>query len=216
MVLVNKTKKVVSYLEPYKGVIYFLLLLFSFWGVWKLIIDGDMDDLDIDYVKHPIGIVYLFGKDVTPDWFYSVCGWLTSSVEWFIRLFPGTESLTVENYLLYFPDGKINIRIVWGCTGIKQMSIFAGIMACYFGPWRKKIWYIPMGCLILTIYNVVRIAAITIQTNGHPEKFDSLHDGILRYIYYTIIFLLWLCWEELIVIKKYKNHDSQSKSSASA
>jgi exosortase/archaeosortase family protein len=201
----NNIKKTIFFLEPYKGILLFFLLLFFFWGLWEIAIDGDMDDLDIDYLQHPIGIMYLFGKDVTPEWFYTACKWLISSVSWFIHLFPNTESLTTENYLLYFPEGGISIRIVWGCTGIKQTSIFCATMICYFGPWRKKLWYIPLGCLILTIYNIIRIAFITILTSGHPEKFESLHDGIFRYIYYTIIFLLWLCWEELIAKIHQKN-----------
>jgi exosortase/archaeosortase family protein len=202
----SKIKKTIQLLEPYKGILYFLSLLFLFWGLWKITIDGDMDDLDIDYMQHPVGVMYLFGKDVTPEWFYTACRWLTSSVSWFIHLFPDTGSLVTEDYFLYFPEGKMSIRIVWGCTGVKQMSIFCAIMICYFGPWRKKIWYIPLGCLILTIYNIMRIGSITMLTNGHPEKFETLHDGISRYIYYTIIFFLWLYWEELIA-KKHRKHD---------
>lgn len=202
----NKIKKIKTVLEPYKGIIFFIFLLFLFWSLWKIAIDGDRDSQ----------YMYFFGKELTPDWFFTACRWLTVSVSWFIHLFPNTENLITEDYLLYFPGGGIKIGIIWGCTGIKQMSIFVGIMACYFGPWKKKLWYIPLGCLILTVYNIVRIGAITMLTNGHPEKFDSLHDGIFRYIYYTIIFLLWLCWEEWIAKKHREKHDNQRKNSASA
>jgi len=155
-------------------------------------------------------------KTSLPNWFFTTCRRLTASVSWYIHLFPNTENLVTKDYQLYFPKGGIKIRIVWGCTGIKQMSIFAGIMACYYGPWQKKLWYIPMGCVILTLYNIARIGTITMLTNGHPEKFDSLHDGIFRYIYYTIIFLLWLYWEEWIAKKHREKHDYQRKNSASA
>jgi exosortase/archaeosortase family protein len=195
--LSNKIKKIIPFPDPYTGVLFFLFLLFFFWGLWKIAISGDMES---EYI-------YFFGKNITPEWFFTACRWLTISASWFIHLFPHTENLVTEDYRLYFPEGGISISIIWGCIGIKQMGIFSGVMACYFGPWKKKLWYIPMGCIVLTIYNIIRIGSITLLTNGHPDKFDSLHDGIFRYIYYTIIFVLWLCWEELIA-KKHREHDS--------
>lgn len=199
----NKIKKIIPFLEPYTGILFFFFLLFFFWGIWKIAIGGDMDDEFVDDPRFPIGIMYFFGKEVIPpEWLYTACRWLTLSVSWFIHLFPDTENLVTENYRLYFPGGECIICIIWGCTGIKHMIVFSGVMACYFGPWKKKLWYIPMGCLILTIYNIIRIGSITILIKGQPDKFESLHDGIFRYIYWTIIFILWLCWEEFIANKR--------------
>ncbi|MDR0506881.1 MAG: exosortase/archaeosortase family protein [Dysgonamonadaceae bacterium] len=198
-------QKVLLAVKPYRGVLYFVFLLFLFHFSWKIAISGDRDS---EYV-------YLFGKDVTPDWVNMVCRWLTSSTSWFVHLFPGTDSLVTGAQYLYFPYGNINITILWGCTGIKQLFIFAGIMAFYFGEWKKKCWYIPVGCLILTVYNIMRIGFIVLLTNGHPERFTFLHDGVFRYIYYTIIFLLWLYWEERM-IKKHQKYDSQRKNTASS
>ncbi|GHV70572.1 hypothetical protein FACS189420_2220 [Bacteroidia bacterium] len=191
----KKNNLLPDFLKPYQGILLFLFLLFLFHFSWKIAIDGDMDS---EYI-------YFFGKDITPDWFYTVCRWLTVAAAWFTRLFPDTQNLIVENIHLYFPKGGITINILWGCTGIKQMFIYTGIMLFYRGPFLKKLWYIPMGWIILSVYNVIRIAAIVLLTNGYPEKFDSLHNGILRYIYYGIVFLLWVIWEEFIVSKNKKS-----------
>jgi exosortase/archaeosortase family protein len=197
-------KKITAALEPYKGIIYFLFLLFFFHFSWKIAIDGDRDS----------EFIYLFGKDITPGWFHSACLLLTRAAARFVHLFPGTDDFVTDGCYLFFPGG-IKINIIWGCTGIKQMFIFSGIMVCYFGSWLKKLWYIPAGCILLTIYNVIRIGSICLLTHDHPEKFDSLHNGIFRYIYYTIIFLFWLYWEEKMT-KKHKKHENQRESTASA
>jgi len=187
----NRVKRL---LQPYKGILFFLFLLFFFHFAWKIAIDGDIDSENI----------YLFGKDITPSWFETSCRGMTQAVAGFIRLFPNTQDLLVEATRLKFPtEGNSWIRIIWGCLGFKQMSIYAGIILFYWGPFLKKLWYIPMGCAILTGYNIIRIATTVWLTNGAPERFDSLHDGILRYIYYTIVFLLWVAWDELIVKKNY-------------
>ncbi|MDR2622808.1 MAG: exosortase/archaeosortase family protein [Dysgonamonadaceae bacterium] len=198
----NKIKQFIVALKPYKGILYFLVLLFFFHFFWKIAIDGDRDG---DYM-------YFFGKDITPAWFHTACLWLTSAAAWFIHLLPGMQDLIREPTLLYFPDGG-GVSIVWGCTGIKQMAIFAGIILLYWGPFLKKLWYIPLGCIILTGYNVIRIGLITVFTRGYPERFDSLHDGIFRYIYYTIVFLLWVYWEDVIV-KKYRNEKCKRENSS--
>lgn len=224
----SKQKRLLRQLEPYKGIIYFLILLFFFHFSWKLSIDGDMEG----------SYIYLFDKNITPDWFFTASRWLTVAAGWFVQLFPNTDSLVVNDHYLYFPDGGIRINIIWGCTGIKQMFIFCGIMifyrwfmvrklsysrkrktfnmSLYFPRFnRNKWWYIPMGCLLLSLYNVVRVGSTVLLTRGHPERFDELHDGIFRYIYYTIIFLLWVVWEEKYV-KKNLRHENQRKNSVAS
>ena len=196
----KKAERLIANLQPYKGILYFLFLLFLFHFSWKFAIGGDMESTQI----------YLFGKDITPDWFFTACRWLTASAAWLVQLLPDTDGFTYGDYHLRFPDTAGYITIIWGCTGIKQMFIFSGIMACYFGPWKKKLWYIPMGCIILTVYNIIRVALITFLTKGIQDReafiaeFESLHDGTFRYIYYGIIFVLWVCWEEFIAKKQTK------------
>ena len=190
-----KINRVKSFLKPYEGILFFVFLLFFFHFSWKIAIDGDIDSTNM----------YLFGKDITPSWFTSSCVGLTQLVAWFIHLFPNTQDLLVADTKMRFPtEGNTWIRIIWGCLGFKQMSIYAGIILFYWGPFLKKLWYIPLGCFILTVYNVIRIATTVWLTDGAPERFHSLHNGILRYIYYTIVFTLWVVWEELIIKRKHR------------
>ena len=203
----EKLNRILIFLKPYKGIFFFLFLLFFFHFSWKIAIDGDMSS---EYI-------YLFGKDITPSWFGTSCLGLTKAVAWFIHLFPNTQDLLVNGNQLKFPtEGNSWTRIIWGCLGFKQMLIYAGIILFYWGPLLKKLWYIPLGWIILSIYNVIRIASTVWLTDGNPERFESLHDGILRYIYYTIVFLLWVVWEEFIVNKNYKYAIRSSKNTKSA
>jgi exosortase/archaeosortase family protein len=203
-------KKIIfgTQLQSYKGIIYFVCLLFFFFGLWKIVVYGNFFFIHFPWEvdkKIKDDYLFFFGKDITPAWATSSYKLLTDAIAGFVRLFPNTENLKTSDYYLYFPNGKITISIVWGCTGIKHLFIFTCIMACYQGTWRKKIWYIPVGCLILTVYNVIRIGLIVLLTNGHPQRFGFLHDRFFNYIYYTIIFLLWLYWEEQITKNTIKN-----------
>ena len=191
----KKINSLMQFLKPFKGIIFFLFLLFFFHFSWKIAIEGDMEG---DYI-------FLFGKDITPSWFATSCRALAQTAAWFIQLFPNTQDLLLDGNKLKFPtEGNSWIRIIWGCLGFKQMLIYSGIILFYWGPLLKKIWYIPLGWVILTAYNVIRISTTVWLTDGNPDRFESLHNGILRYIYYTIVFLLWVFWAELIVKNNYK------------
>lgn len=205
-------------MSPYRGVIIFLALLFFFHYLWKITVDNDGSDISPLMLKikqffhiyaeeQSYNRMYFLGNDVTPNWFYSLEKWLTAATARFVRLFPGQSDLMIDDYYLFYPDSAITISIVWGCLGIKQMSIFACIMLFYPGPFLKKLWYIPLGCIILTIYNIIRIGTTVILTRDDPSRFESLHDGILRYIYYTIMFIIWVIWAEYYEKRKIKNKD---------
>jgi len=186
----KQIKHIINVLSPYWGVIYFFTLLLFTHFLWKLVVDGDLGS------QH----IAILGKDMTPQ-FYSLSIFTAKAVHWFVRLFPNTNDFINHGTHLYFESGKFVLNIIWGCTAVKQLYIFIVIMAFYRGPWRKKLWYIPLGCVILWVYNIIRIASISYLTVGHPERFDFLHEGLFRYIYYGLIFLLWVIWEEKFVKK---------------
>ncbi|MDR0546095.1 MAG: exosortase/archaeosortase family protein [Dysgonamonadaceae bacterium] len=207
--------KLQTILAPYTGILTFLCLLFFFWFGWESLVDGELGFIRFPWIiesEHDRDLYLFFlGKDVTPAWARDFCIWLTNVAAWFVHLFPNQDDLIVDGILIAYPVNlPWKLSIVVGCTGVKQMSIFVLIML-FYRCWSlkkyqwHKLWYIPAGCLILTIYNIIRIGSTTMLTKGHPERFDSLHDGIFRYIYYTIVFLLWVIWEERFAKRNEKN-----------
>ncbi|MCL2650157.1 MAG: archaeosortase/exosortase family protein [Candidatus Azobacteroides sp.] len=173
---------------PYWGILYFLILLFFTHFLWKLVVDGDLHSQQIA----------IFGKDLTAQ-FHSLSTFTAKITYWFVRLFPNTNDFFREDTILYFQNGGMKINIIWGCTSVKQLYIFIIIIAFYKGTWGKKLWYIPMGCVILWVYNIIRLSMISWLIYKHPERFDFLHEGLFRYVFYGLIFLLWVIWEEKIV-----------------
>jgi len=183
----KKYTDILRAIKPYNGIIYFLIVLFATHFLWKFVVDGDMNS------QH----IAIFGKDLTPL-FYRLSQWTNQAVFWFAGLFPGTENLSINDTLISFTDSNFRLRIIWGCTGVKQLYIFIAIIALYYGPWKKKLWYIPLGCILLSAFNIIRITAILFLTHHHSERFEFLHDQLFRYMYYGIIFLLWVYWEEKV------------------
>ena len=187
----KQIKQIINVLLPYWGVIYFMALMLFTHFLWKIVVDGDLHS---QYIA-------IFGQNMTPQ-FHVLSAHTAKIVHWLVCLFPNTDDFFNRDTSLYFQGGKMYIDIIWGCTSVKQLYMFIIIIAFYRGPWIKKLWYIPLGCLILWIYNIIRIAMICYLTYYQPEKFDFYHEGLFRYIFYGLMFLLWVIWEEGFVKNK--------------
>lgn len=211
-VVLEKLKKT---LQPHKGIILFLLLFFAFEFVWKVFVRFGEDDNE--------HIMLVAGKDLTycTD---GLCSLTTNTTYWLVHDILGHKSYNQLNNILYF-DNAIPIEIVWGCVALKQMIIFGGIMIFYYGPWRKKLFYIPLSLIVIFIFNILRLTIISLVIkNPFPEWFIAynvwqtgiawentyenyirvytdwfhlFHRDIFPWIYYNALLLaLWFIWEE--------------------
>jgi exosortase/archaeosortase family protein len=213
----NRINKLYDILEPFKDIIWFLCLFLIFEFIWKLCVHQGEDERTL----------LVLGKDLT-SYTDEICLWTAKSVHWFVHDLFGYNGFYIDGITLQFKD-SIPIDIIWGCTGLKQLFMFAFILLFYFGPRKKKYWYIPMSLIILALINILRLAIIFIIIkdpvpewfisfnewyNGrtwdnsqasyiqfYKDWFNVFHRDIFTWIYYDgVIFILWLIWEEKIRI----------------
>ena len=227
----NKLIHAYQQLGPFKNIIWFLILFISIDFIWKLCIDeGNHGDL-----------LLIFGKDYT--WLVEpVNVWTAKVIYWVVHTLFGYENFMVDGTLVYFQGAFLKFRIIWECTGVKQMIMFAILILLYFGPPKKKIWFIPVAMIVLNLINVIRITAIVFITkegfpdwfipfnewyNGrewdmsqeayrrfHLDWFELFHKDVFRWLYYNgIMFMLWLFWEEIFNIPYQKLKRNKNKNS---
>jgi exosortase/archaeosortase family protein len=111
--------------------------------------------------------------------------------------FVGSGAQLIDHNVIRHENG-VAVRIVWSCTGLKQAYIFFCIIAFYSGNLKQKIWFIPLGLLLIYIVNILRITAITALIEPFPEYFDLLHEHLFKYLFYIIMFGMWVFWEEKV------------------
>lgn len=90
------------------------------------------------------------------------------------------------------------------CTSLKQWLHWLFLMLLFPGPWKHKLWYIPLGLVIIELTNVLRVTGILLLLIPFPENFDFFHNYIFKIFFYVIIFLMWMIWEEKFRLKKKK------------
>lgn len=80
------------------------------------------------------------------------------------------------------------------CNGVSLFAVFALFLLTYPGPWRHKLWFIPLGLLSIHLINVARIAALCIVVSIDYELLNFNHDYTFYVVVYGWVFLLWFLW----------------------
>lgn len=113
---------------------------------------------------------------------------------WIVEHILGYD-ITTLNTTLYFPNnGYINVN--GSCSGLKQFYQWIILMILFPGPWKQKLWYIPLGLLVIHLNNIMRIVILSWILVNFPEHWNFSHDWILRPFFYVVIFTMWVIWVE--------------------
>lgn len=179
-------EKLPKKLRPYSGVIYFMVVLVCAHFFWKITVRGDETDT----------IVTFFGLNISAPFNFMAAH--VAKMTAIVLQFWGFDLQQFDNNVLRHENG-VAVRIVWSCTGLKQAYIFVCLIAFYNRNLNRKLWYIPIGLLVIYLVNILRIAAITALVKIYPEYFELLHEYIFKYLFYVILFGMWVLWDERIV-----------------
>lgn len=98
-----------------------------------------------------------------------------------------------------------HVTVAPECTSLKQWLHWIFLMLIFPGPWKHKAWYIPLGLVIIEFTNVVRVVGIALFLRHYPHDFALAHDGIFKIMFYVVIFLMWMIWNDYFHHKKSKN-----------
>lgn len=190
--MIEKIKSLWNKYPDYNGVVLFVIVLTLSHFFWKFTVLGDEGDV----------VVTLFGLDISAPF-----TWMTyhiAGITHEVCNFFGMETILHDTTVRHTSTGN-SCRIVWGCSGIKQSFIFAMILLFSRGRWLHKLWYVLVGLLVVYIVNISRIILLTMIIANHPEYFGFMHDYVFKYLFYFIIFLVWVFWNDYLVPRLNRN-----------
>ena len=188
--------KIPESIEPYSGIIYFVVLLMLSHFFWKFTVLGDETET----------IVTFFGMNISAP-FNLMADHVAKVTTRMLEIMGYSISLSADNVVRH--DNNVAVHVVWACTGLKQAYIFVCIIAFYRGTLKNKLWFIPLGLLVVYLFNIFRIVAITALIKEHPEWFYILHEHVFKYLFYVIIFGMWIYWEEVVSNKTVQSSKKQ-------
>jgi len=101
-----------------------------------------------------------------------------------------------ETRTFWYAGGSVYITT--GCSGFKPFMQWIVLMLLFPGPWKHKLWFIPLGLLVTHLVNVFRIDSLVLVLDYFPQHWHFTHDYILRPFFYVVMFGLWVFWVEKI------------------
>lgn len=188
----DKVQRIKELWVSYSDVIIFMVTLLAANYFWKYTVIGDESGDAVSW----------FGIDLTA-FFDAMSCHVAAVVYWLVSLCRDTVHMVDANTLRF--DSGSGTSIVWGCSGIKQSFIFLCLILTVRPINFKlstfnaaKLLFIPLGWLCCYLFNILRIALITLFIEFHPSWFHVLHDGIFKYLFYLMLFGLWVLFVEKI------------------
>lgn len=153
----------------------FLLLFFALYFGWTIFYDqlinpwGGLDTLVINASSNmAIGFLKLLGYSTFID-----------------------PSETIRTIGI---DGTHGLWIGDPCNGISLFALFTSFVIAFPGPWRRKLWFIPLGILSIHLMNVIRITALCLLVRYRPDWLMFNHTYLFQVVMYAFIFGLWWLW----------------------
>ncbi|MBE0646700.1 MAG: exosortase/archaeosortase family protein [Bacteroidales bacterium] len=136
--------------------------------------------------------------------FQEIATFLTNQVfnssTWILNHILGwTFQIAEPNTFIFLNPGSsiqypASLSVNESCSGLKQFFQIAILFILFPGPWKHKLWYIPVSILIIHGVNILRIVILSVILVHQPESWNFAHDWILRPFFYVIIFTEWLVW----------------------
>lgn len=114
---------------------------------------------------------------------------------WINRHLLGLQITTSDPLTMHFTNGGM-IWINSGCSGLKLFMQVTVLFLLFPGPWKHKLWIIPLGWLLMHLSNLFRIVSLSVIVLWKPQYWDFSHDWILRPFFYLVIFAMWVWWVE--------------------
>jgi exosortase family protein XrtF len=91
-------------------------------------------------------------------------------------------------------DGTHGLWIGDPCNGLTLFALFTIFIVAFPGPWKHKLWFIPVGITVIHFLNVIRITALCVIVLKRPEWLDFNHTYTFQLLMYGFIFGLWWIW----------------------
>ncbi|HXB38899.1 MAG TPA: archaeosortase/exosortase family protein [Bacteroidia bacterium] len=121
---------------------------------------------------------------------------IITNARFLLNLFGFTTYRAVEedNMQLLGIDGGHPIWVGTPCNAMTLFAFFTLFIIAFPGNIKQKLWFIPLGILIIHVANLLRVIGLTLINYYKPEYLEFNHTYTFTIFVYGIIFALWMWW----------------------
>ncbi len=102
------------------------------------------------------------------------------------------ESLPEQTYDSLWFDNVYAISVEEGCNGLNIMILFLAFVLAFGGPWRRMLWFIPLGFLFIHLANIARLMLLSLlNVEWSGQAFHFFHKYGFTAVLYAAVLFLW-------------------------
>lgn len=105
-----------------------------------------------------------------------------------------TDVAITTSYRVIYLGGYGSLSIGRPCLCADVMMLLVAFVVAYPGPWKKKLWFLPVGLASIHLMNVLRISALCLTKIYRPEWMYFNHNYVFNFIILGFTFMLWVIW----------------------
>ncbi len=200
--MVKKTKEMLRLLIAkykrlntlYVFILHAVLLFVAFRIFYVILRDISVVDRLYEYFTYHLSNTLLYGSKL-----------LLTILGYHSEIFPNRHVIRLE--------GTSGIFLNRGCLARNLMVLFSGFIIVFPGKIKSKLWYIPLGLLLISIINIIRISGLSLTLFYYPEGYDKYdHHALFNYLVYILIFFMWFFWiRRFSKYRKKKKHENKKQ-----
>ena len=113
----------------------------------------------------------------------------------------GVMGLVAETSLdgVFVSYAGFPVQIVPECVGIYEMLIFSACVLAYPASWRARLIGLPLGAIVIFVFNLARIMGLLVVGRPQPQFFDFFHLYFWQSTLVLVVATVWWAWLQLIV-----------------
>jgi len=104
----------------------------------------------------------------------------------------GHESERQEHFVLI--DDEPMVLVADACNGLELFVLYAGFIICFPGRIKYKLFFIPIGIILIYFVNVLREIILALNYKFLRDTFEFNHKYTYVLIVYVFVFILWRIW----------------------
>lgn len=104
------------------------------------------------------------------------------------------EDVAAQAKVALMDAGNIVLYVFEGCNGINVMIVFVAFIFAFGGRLKRFLIFLPIGLLIIHLFNLVRVAFLFYLAQTNSTKFYYYHKYLFTATLYAVVFILWYFW----------------------
>lgn len=104
-------------------------------------------------------------------------------------------AMSFHHFKAVYPLGTPGFMVEEHCLAIPATLICGAIIAVYPGPWKHKLWYIPLAMLAVQAMNTLRIWGLAVLLkHAEPRYWQFNHSVTALILEYGALFFMVALW----------------------